>query len=70
MYGPEAAQAERDLLDRIEARLGYDRVALLVYRAAYSLITANAYDPTGQDGHCAWCVAALNRADVTKALLG
>ncbi|MET7376348.1 aminoglycoside phosphotransferase family protein [Micromonospora arida] len=70
MYGPEAAQAERDLLDRIEARLGYDRVALLVYRAAYSLITANAYDPTGQDGHFAWCVAALNRADVTRALLG
>ncbi|MET7950176.1 aminoglycoside phosphotransferase family protein [Micromonospora sp. NPDC005324] len=70
MYGSEALQVERDLLDRMEARLGYDRAALLVHRAAYSLITANAYDPTGQDGHFAWCVAALNRTDVTKALLG
>ncbi|WP_433318870.1 phosphotransferase family protein [Micromonospora sp. CA-269861] len=70
MYGPEAEQVERHLLDRFEARLGCDRTALLVYRAAYSLITANAYDPTGQDGHFAWCAAALNRRDVTKALLG
>ncbi|MBG6104145.1 aminoglycoside phosphotransferase (APT) family kinase protein [Micromonospora vinacea] len=70
MYGPEAAHVERDLLDRFEARLRADRAALLVYRAAYSLITANAYDPTGQDGHFAWCVAALNRSDVTEALLG
>lgn len=70
MYGPEAARVERDLLDLLRARLGYDLTALLVYRAAYSLITANAYDPTGQDGHFAWCVAALNRADVTAALLG
>ncbi|MGI5521300.1 phosphotransferase family protein [Micromonospora sp. CA-259024] len=70
MYGPEAPDVEQDLLDRLEARMGCDRTAMLVYRAAYSLITANAYDPTGQDGHFAWCVAALNRTDVTKALLG
>lgn len=38
--------------------------------AAYSLITANAYDPAGRDGHFAWCVTALNRADITRALLG
>ncbi|MER7890176.1 aminoglycoside phosphotransferase family protein [Micromonospora sp. NPDC094482] len=70
MYGHEASQVEQDLLDRIEERMGYDRAAMLVYRAAYSLISANAYDPTGRDGHFAWCVAALNRADVTRALLG
>ncbi|MBE1489448.1 phosphotransferase family protein [Plantactinospora soyae] len=69
MYGPEARQVEQDLLDRITERMGYDRVALLVYRAAYSLISANAFDPLGRDGHFAWCVAALNRADVTRALL-
>ena len=28
------------------------------------------YDPTGKDGHFAWCAAALNRHDVTHALLG
>ncbi|MEU8301073.1 hypothetical protein AB0C04_27760 [Micromonospora sp. NPDC048909] len=50
--------------------MGYDQATMLVYRAAYSLISANAYDPTGQDGHFAWCVAAPNGADVAKALLG
>jgi Ser/Thr protein kinase RdoA (MazF antagonist) len=70
MYGPDATRIEQDLLGRIEARLGYQHDALLIYRAAYSLITANAYDVNGQDGHFAWCVAALHRADVTRALLG
>ncbi|MBQ0900960.1 phosphotransferase family protein [Micromonospora sp. U21] len=70
MYGHEAPQVEQELLDRMEERMGYDHATMLVYRAAYSLISANAYDPTGQDGHFAWCVAALNRADVTAALLG
>lgn len=70
MYGPAAPRIEQDLLRRLADRLGYDRTAMLVYRAAYSLITANAYDPAGRDGHFAWCVAALNRDDVTRALLG
>jgi aminoglycoside phosphotransferase (APT) family kinase protein len=70
MYGPDAPRTEQALLDRMQDRMGYDRTAMLVYRAAYSLITANAYDPLGRDGHFAWCVAALNRADVTRALLG
>ncbi|MEJ3742628.1 hypothetical protein WEI85_04950 [Actinomycetes bacterium KLBMP 9797] len=51
-------------------RMGYDPTAMLVYRAAYSLITANADDPAGKDGHFAWCAAALNRRDITTALLG
>jgi aminoglycoside phosphotransferase (APT) family kinase protein len=70
MYGPYAPRTEQALLDRMRDRMGYDRTAMLVYRAAYSLITANAYDPLGRDGHFAWCVAALNRADITRALLG
>ncbi|MFE4499758.1 hypothetical protein ACFRFQ_07820 [Rhodococcus sp. NPDC056743] len=41
-----------------------------MYRAAYSLITVNAYDADGSDGHFAWCVAALNRPGVARALLG
>ncbi|GGW82137.1 phosphotransferase family protein [Streptomyces griseoloalbus] len=70
MYGEQALETELDLYTRIEERLGYAREALLVYRAAYSLITANAYDAEGKDGHFAWCVTALNRPDVVRALLG
>ncbi|WP_328848455.1 phosphotransferase family protein [Micromonospora zamorensis] len=70
MYGEQALATERGLYAQIEERLGYPRQALLVYRAAYSLITANAYDAEGGDGHFAWCVAALNRPDVVRALLG
>lgn len=70
MYGEQALDTERGLYAQIEERLGYQRQALLVYRAAYSLITANAYDAEGRDGHFAWCVAALNRPDVVRALLG
>jgi Ser/Thr protein kinase RdoA (MazF antagonist) len=70
MYGEHALDTELGLYAQIEERLGYEREALLVYRAAYSLITANAYDADGKDGHFAWCVAALNRPDVVRALLG
>jgi hypothetical protein len=70
MYGDDARHTEMTMYDLIQESLGYDRDALLVYRAAYSLITANAYDPAGNDGHFAWCAAALNRADVRSALTG
>ncbi|GFH37193.1 phosphotransferase family protein [Streptomyces pacificus] len=70
MYGERALETELDLYARIEERLGCEREALLVYRAAYALVTANAYDADGRDGHFAWCAAALNRPDVVRALLG
>jgi len=70
MYGDDALETELALYELLAARLGYDRTAMLVYRAAYSLITANAYDPDGNDGHFAWCVRALDRPDVVAALLG
>lgn len=70
MYGETARETELGLCAEMEESLGCTREALLVYRAAYSLITANAYDADGADGHFAWCVAALNRPDVVRALLG
>ncbi len=70
MYGDAALDTELGLYAQLEERLGYTRESLLVYRAAYSLITANAYDADGNDGHFAWCAAALNRPDVVDALLG
>jgi aminoglycoside phosphotransferase (APT) family kinase protein len=68
MYGDDAMDTEMAMYDLISDALGYSRTDLLVYRAAYSLITANAYDPDGNDGHFAWCVAALNRPDVVAAI--
>jgi hypothetical protein len=68
MYGDDALDTEMAMYDLISEALGYSRTDLLVYRAAYSLITANAYDPDGNDGHFAWCVAALNRPDVVAAI--
>jgi aminoglycoside phosphotransferase (APT) family kinase protein len=70
MYGDDALDTEMAMYDLIIEALGYSRTDLLVYRAAYSLITANAYDPAGNDGHFAWCAAALNRPDVVAAIRG
>jgi hypothetical protein len=70
MYSSSALDTELGLYAQLEERLGYEHTAMLVYRAAYSLITANAYAPDGDDGHFRWCAAALNRPDVVQALLG
>ena len=70
MYSDDALDTEMTMYDLIEEAFGFARSDLLVYRAAYSLITANAYDASGRDGHFAWCVAALNRPDVRSALSG
>ena len=61
MYGPHARDTEA-LLDRaIAERFGHDAERLALDRAAYAVITSNAYDPRGRDGHFAWCVALLRR---------
>ena len=64
MYGPSARSAEA-LLD---ARLGVDPRRAAVYRAAYAIVTATCFSPTGEDGHFAWCVAMLARDEVLAAL--
>jgi hypothetical protein len=69
MYGPEARVRDAELTDLICARLGYSKDLLMLYRAYYAMIGSNAYDPAGQDGHFAWCVATLNRPDITELLL-
>jgi hypothetical protein len=68
MYGPDASEIDRSLLTHFESALGYPLDRLLIYRAAYAIATSNAYDISGQDGHFAWCAAALNRSDVRAAL--
>ncbi|MFJ9341971.1 phosphotransferase family protein [Streptomyces sp. NPDC101733] len=68
MYGTGARDAEEDLPARIHESAGYGLERMRLYRAVYAMITGNAYDPHGQDGHFAWCAASLNREDIVAAL--
>lgn len=68
MYGPRAAEHDRALTELMAQELGQDRERMLLYRAVYALVAANAYSLTGDDGHFAWCVATFERQDV-RALL-
>lgn len=68
MYGPGARAVDDELIDLLVSNNGFSRQRLLLYRAIYGIMTANVYDPTGQDGHYAWCVRMLDREDITEAL--
>jgi hypothetical protein len=39
-------------------------------QAAFAIATSNAFTPDGSDGHFAWCIAQLSRADVAAHALG
>jgi aminoglycoside phosphotransferase (APT) family kinase protein len=69
MYGPSAAEIDRQLRRLFEAEFGYPAELLTSYRAAYAVITSNVYDPAGQDGHFAWCVRQLSSPEV-RAIFG
>lgn len=69
MYGPHAREAEAAIDRAAAARFGLAPERLALYRAAYAILTANVYDPGGEDGHFRWCVEMLRRDDVA-ALLG
>jgi Ser/Thr protein kinase RdoA (MazF antagonist) len=64
MYGDAARSTEA----RLDARLDVDPRRAAVHRAAYAVITATCFSPTGDDGHFRWCVAMLRRDDVLAAL--
>ena len=68
MYGPCALSITKDLTARFARDLGYPVEVLLVYQAAYAVATSNAFTPDGDDGHFAWCIAQLLRADISQAL--
>ena len=68
MYGPHALSVTQDLIARIAREFGYQSDVLLTYQAAYAMATSNAFASDGSDGHFAWCVAQLQRADVSEAL--
>ncbi len=68
MYGPHAHAITRHLTARLAQDLGYGRDVLLIYQAVYAATTSNAFTTDGSDGHFAWCMAQLERADVNEAL--
>lgn len=68
MYGPGARATEAALDREMTEAFGDDRSVLHLYRAAYALVTSNAYSASGSDGHFTWCVDLLGRADVREAI--
>jgi hypothetical protein len=68
MYGPAARAIEHQLDQLLLPAVGADPETFAIYRAAYALITANAYDPDGADGHFRWCVDILARPEVCAVL--
>lgn len=64
MYGAAGRTTEA----RLDARLDVDPGRAAVHRAAYAVVTATCFSPTGEDGHFRWCVAMLGREDVLAAL--
>jgi aminoglycoside phosphotransferase (APT) family kinase protein len=68
MYGPHAPAITEALTARTAADLGYRVDVLLIYQAAYAVATSNAFTADGSDGHFAWCIEQLGRADITDTL--
>lgn len=68
MYGPNARSIEERLDQQLLPASGAATETFALYRAAYALITANAYDPDGADGHFQWCVDMLERPEVCGVL--
>jgi serine/threonine protein kinase len=68
MYGPHAPASTSQLTAQLAADLGYPVEVLLIYQAAYSVATSNAFTSDGSDGHFAWCITQLQRPDITTAL--
>lgn len=68
MYGTHAPSITRNLTTQLAHDLSYPIEALLIYQACYAVATSNAFTPDGSDGHFAWCIAQLRRADISEAL--
>lgn len=68
MYGEQHRRSEAFLDEAIVEAFGYSRHRLAIYRAAYAIITGNAFSADGRDGHFAWCLRMLHREDIRSAL--
>lgn len=68
MYGPRGADTQAQLDSAIASAMNLDSRTLNIYRAAYALVTSNAFDDDGNDGHFRWCMQLLRRAAVLEAI--
>ena len=68
MYGPHHRDLDEAFLLACQARLGYSRERLLLYRALYAVISSNAYSENERDGHYTWCVENLLRDELRGVL--
>lgn len=68
MWGPHARDVEGQLDDVLMAAFGHDRHRLMIYPAAYALVTACCFGTDLSDGHFSWCIDMLTRADVRDAV--
>jgi aminoglycoside phosphotransferase (APT) family kinase protein len=68
MWGPSAPDVEGELDRAFVPAFGHDHDRYSVYRAAYALTTACCFGTDLSEGHFAWCMTMLNRADVRDAI--
>lgn len=68
MWGPSARDVERELEQAFLSAFEHDRHRYSIYRAAYALTTACCFGTDLSEGHFAWCITMLKRADVQDAV--
>jgi len=68
MYGAHAQQITTRLTAELADRLGHDPDVLVVYRAAYAVVTCTLFGSDEHDGHFAWCVRQLRAPDTSRVL--
>jgi len=71
MYSPCAHEARRSLRDIYLKKWGEQFTDVYpLYKAAYALVTSNAYSEEGEDGHFQWCVDVLNDQETDAIAAG
>ena len=67
MYSPHMQHARKTLREMHAQHIGQAFEAIYpLYKAAYALITSNAYSENGADGHFQWCINILNDEETHK----
>jgi hypothetical protein len=67
MYGPYAEEHATHLTGLFARELGYGKLTLMTYQAAYALTTYDLFGTDDRDGHFRWCARQLRRNPVFSA---
>lgn len=68
MYGVNARRSEDFLTEYFRVRFDHDERTYVLYRGAYAIITHAVFGDDLSDGHFAWCVRMLRRAELLTVL--